>query len=101
MKTKAKTKSTPSLKAFSFWKENKTSGFFTLTEKELIEEFKKWLETRDRAWVEYYPINECLNMFIMEALTAIGNTDDDFEEYKVMEVILKPVRREYLDKQTA
>ena len=82
---------------FSFWKENKISGFFQLTEQELIKDFKQWLPTKDIAWHRYYSITDGVNCFISESLTAIGNTENDFEEYRQMEEILKPIRRTYLE----
>lgn len=91
MKTKTK------IQTFNFWKENKKSGFFQLTENELTSEFEKWLPTKDKEWLEYYSISDCVNIFVMEALTAIGNTDDDFAEYQIMCELLKPVRRKFLE----
>lgn len=82
---------------FNFWKENKKSGFFQLTEQELIKEFQQWLPTKNLDWHRYYSITDGLNCFISEALTAIGNTENNFEEYREMEEILKPIRRAYLE----
>lgn len=84
---------------FNFWKENKTSGFFQLTEQELIKEFNQWLPTKEVAWLEYYSTTDVVSVFVQEALTAIGNTDNDFEEYKAMEDLLKPIKRKFIDKQ--
>jgi hypothetical protein len=82
---------------FSFWKDNKKSGFFRLTKEELIEQFKEWLPSKDVSWHEYYSTMDALNCFISEKLSAIGNTDNDFAEYEQMIQILKPVRRIYID----
>lgn len=95
MKTKKR------ITTFSFWKENRKDGFFQLTATELFGRFIMWLPTKEKAWLEYYGISDCVQAFVGESLNAIGNTENDFEEYRAMEEILKPVRRNYLDKQTA
>ena len=84
---------------FSFWKENKLSGFFQLTDKELIEKFNEWLPTKERSWLDYYSTRDCINAFISEHLNSIGNTENNFAEYDVMEELLKPIKRTY-DNQT-
>lgn len=88
-------------KVFNFWKENKVAGFFQLTDLELIAKFVEWLPTKDKAWLEYYGISEVVQVFVADGLNAVGNTEKDFAEYRSMEALLKPIRRNYLDKQTA
>jgi len=86
---------------FNFWKENKLTGFFQLTDKELIEKFNAWLPTKERSWLDYYGISECVQVFVAEGLNSVGNTENEFAEYRSMEMLLKPIRRTYLEKQTA
>ena len=83
---------------FNFWKGNKVSGHFQMNATQLKSKFLEWMPTRDLAWHEYYGISDCVNAFISDALDAIGNTENDFSEYRHMETLLKPVRREYLNK---
>ena len=85
------------MKKYNFWKENKISGHFELTEKQLISKFREWLPSKKLEWYSYYRIEDCLNCFISEALNAIGNTDNDFREYREMEELLNPIRREYIN----
>lgn len=82
---------------FNFWKGNKVDGFFQLTQAELIEKFNAWIPTKDRSWLDYYGISECVQVFVSENLNAIGNTENDFAEYRTMEIILKPIRKAFLD----
>jgi hypothetical protein len=88
------------MKTFNFWKENKITNHFTLTEKELIAKYKIWLKTKEKEWLEYYSSRDCLAAFIAEkeGLNSVGNDFNNFKEYDEMEIILKSVRRTYLDK---
>lgn len=81
---------------FNFWRENKVAGFFRLSRPALIKEFEKWLPTKDKAWLEYYGISECVQIFVAEGLNSVGNTDKNFAEYKNMEILLKPIRNKFL-----
>lgn len=82
---------------FNFWKENQLSGFFQLNEEQLIERFSGYLKTKQPEWIDYYSISDIVSVFISDGLNAIGNSDDNFSEYRAMETLLKPVKRAYLD----
>ena len=98
MKTQTKQVATKTTKVvvFSFWKDNKVSGFFQLTDKELSAKFKVWLLTKDKEWLAYYGINDCINNFVSVELNAIGNTENNFWEYDSMRDLLAPIRNSYL-----
>ena len=81
---------------FKFWKGNKLTGFFQLTDKELIEKFNEWLPTKERSWLDYYGTRDCVCVFISEHLNSIGNTENNFAEYQAMEELLKPIKNNYL-----
>ena len=78
-------------KTFTFWKENNTSLCYSLTEAELINQFKEWLPRKKVVWHEQYPISHVLNCFVAEELTSIGNTENDFAEYREMEKLITSV----------
>lgn len=83
-------------KTFNFWRENKVTNHFTLTETALKEKFISYLKTKEKEWLEYYGIQQILAHFIAYDLNAVGNKDNEWKEYREMEELLKPIKRAYL-----
>jgi len=53
-------------KTFDFWKDNKIDGHYQLTEGELTKRFKKWLATKEEAWMAYYSSERAIRLFITD-----------------------------------
>lgn len=82
---------------FNFWKDNKLTGFFQLTDKELIQKFSEWMKTKDVAWLDYYTTQEVVSVFVSKGLGAVGNSENNFSEYRSMVLLLKPYKRKFID----
>lgn len=39
---------------FTFYKDNRNDGQYSLTVEEIKEKYLAWLKTKERSWVEYY-----------------------------------------------
>lgn len=90
----------PAIDTYSFWKGNRKDGFFQLSAEEVIEKYKEWLPTENLDWHTYYGLTDSINRFVSKYLLSIGNTENDFEEYRSMELLLRDVRNNYLQKAT-
>lgn len=86
---------------FNFWKENRVDGFFQLTEDELSAKFIDYCAQKSKEWLAHYSISDVVAAFISDkedGLNSVGNSDNNFSEYRVMDKILKPVLKSYLAK---
>jgi hypothetical protein len=82
--------------SFSFWKDNKISGLFKLTDRELMIQFEMWIKAKGKIWLIHYNITQCVLLFVTEGLLSTGNSDDDFAEFRIMEKILKPIYNDFV-----
>ena len=84
---------------FNFWKNNRIDGFFQLTEGELCIKFTEWMQHQSKDRLAHYLISDNVAMFIADkehGLSSMGNSEKDFAEYRIMEIVLKPIIRTHL-----
>lgn len=84
------------MKIFKLYKENRTDQEYELNEEQMIEEFEKWLPTRDPDWLFYYS-QQCIRFFVCHGHGL--NSVADSSEIRRIEETLVPVLDQYLEKE--
>jgi hypothetical protein len=75
------------MKTFDFWRENKTTRHFQLTENELLQLFPQWLNTKDIEWINYYNSERVIRSFITEdnGLNSVHEQTQFEDLYKLLQ----------------
>jgi hypothetical protein len=82
---------------FPFWKDNLTTGLFTLEPDKLKRKYSEYLKLKENNWIIYYGSYQCMCAFIGDSedckgLQSVGDND----LYPAMEEVLHPVYMEFL-----
>ena len=68
-------KKTKQLSEITLWKGNKLSGEFKISIADFKEKFFAWLNTKDKAWCNYYGSRVAVCEFIGKELNSVAECD--------------------------
>lgn len=81
-------------KKYKFWKENQLDQECELTEDEIKEKYLKYLESKEKEWIEYY-ISNLVTFFIADGIDGLNSTSES-ETVNEIENFLRPVRDKFM-----